>query len=260
MSILLPLRVTPGASVRPTVRHTQAAGDYVTRTLSRAVASPQQITASLGLRWENSLRTKQRLGRGRRFRIEGEGLVHCAPQLRRREWFSQRARGSQQLGILPQIDPTGRIPAGDGDHADAGEFFLDPPQGDDSVLPRHEDVGDDERDPGLSEQLQSGVAVARFQHLVPCFLQHAAHGDPGRVVVVDYDDARHGPNLATLGGAVEPRVSEAARGRPGPLLYSELQLIPQTERDAEASGGAPLDAARCVSRIEHRTAPDAAHA
>src|SRR5438034_11670463 len=42
MSILLPLRVTPGASVRPTVRHTQAAGDCVTRTLSRAVASPRQ--------------------------------------------------------------------------------------------------------------------------------------------------------------------------------------------------------------------------
>src|SRR2546428_5443145 len=42
MSILLPLRVTPGASVRPTVRHTQAAGDCVTRTLSRAVATPQQ--------------------------------------------------------------------------------------------------------------------------------------------------------------------------------------------------------------------------
>src|SRR5439155_19604910 len=66
------------------------------------------------------------------------------------------------------------------------------------------------------------------------------------------------PSHAGWGGRA-PR----KRGGPGTtraLLYSELQLIPQTERDAEASGGAPLDAARCVSRIEDRTTPDARHA
>jgi len=43
-------------------------------------------------------------------------------------------------------------------------------------------------------------------------------------------------------------------------VHSGRQSIPHTERDAEASRRAPLDAARCVSRIEDRTAPDAAHA
>src|SRR5205814_9227110 len=102
-----------------------------------------------------------------------------------------------------QIDPTARIPARDGDHPHAGKFLLDPTQSDDPVLPRHEDVGDDERHADLGEQLQSGVAVARLQHLVPCFLQHAAHGDPGRVAVVDYDDACHFHNLATSDVPVE---------------------------------------------------------
>src|SRR5437667_11692616 len=73
-------------------------------------------------------------------------------------------------------------------------------------------------------------------------------------------NSRYWPKLSTQGWATETRVSEATRGRPGQLLYSELPLIPQPERDAEASGGAPLDAARCVSRIEDRTTPDAGHA
>src|SRR2546422_1162697 len=83
------------------------------------------------------------------------------------------------------------------------------------VLPGHENVGDDEGAPGLGEQLQSGVAVARFQDVMPCFLQNTTHGSPSRVVVVDYDDACHSHNVATLDGPVECCEREAARGDPG---------------------------------------------
>src|SRR5438128_8392789 len=210
MRVLLPVARDVGARMPRRCSYPRS-GSCVTGSGTPRRCDPATAPRSAFGR-RNCLRTKQRLGGGGRVRIEGQGLFNCAPQLCRCKRFSQRPRGSQELGIPPQIDPTGRIPAGYGDYPDAGEFFSNPTQRDDAVLPGHEDGGNDEGGPGLGQQLQSGVAVARFQDLMPCFLQHAAHGRSSRVVVVDHDDTSHGPNLATLSGTVESRASKSGPG------------------------------------------------
>src|SRR5439155_23612198 len=125
------------SSTRPSTVTPRAVNVTRSSTLMSVATSPEpgvtqvRVTPSAFGR-RNCLRTKQRLGGGGRVRIEGQGLFNCAPQLCRCKRFSQRPRGSQELGIPPQIDPTGRIPAGYGDYPDAGEFLSNPTQRDDA--------------------------------------------------------------------------------------------------------------------------------
>src|SRR6185503_14002741 len=101
---------------------------------------------------------------GPREGVRVEARAHDAAQLLRRE---------RLLQVLER--PVLVREAGQEDHRDAGALLAEAPRELRAVDPRHDDVGDEQRDvaPMVARELQGALAVPGLQHLVAGLAQHA---------------------------------------------------------------------------------------
>ena len=92
---------------------------------------------------------------------------------------------------MPQVEQSRRVTTRDDDHLHGGEFLADLPQGENSVLTRHENVRDHDGRRMALEQLHAHFALARVQYFVTFLFERASHDTANWFLIVDDDDPGH---------------------------------------------------------------------